>query len=69
MKAAHIKAARAALGWTQEDLARRANLHPKTVAYWEARDGSERASGALAAIRHAFAQVGIVIDGRSIRIY
>ena len=29
MKAAHIKAARAALGWTQEELARRAKLYPK----------------------------------------
>jgi DNA-binding transcriptional regulator YiaG len=68
MKAAHIKAARAALGWTQEELARRAQLHTKSVAYWEARDGSDRAKGAVVAIRNAFEQAGIVVDGGSIRI-
>ena len=41
MKAAHIKAARAALGWTQVELARRAKLHPKSVAYWEGREESD----------------------------
>ncbi len=33
-----IRAARAALNWTQGDLAERARLHPKAVAYWERRD-------------------------------
>lgn len=68
MKAAHIKAARAALGWTQGELARRAKLHPKSIAYWEGRDGSDQAKGAIVAIRHAFEQAGIVVDGGSIRI-
>ena len=30
-----IKTARAALSWTQDDLAARARMHVKTVAYWE----------------------------------
>lgn len=68
MKAAHIKAARAALGWTQEELARRAMLHPKSIAYWEARDGTGRGKGAVVAIRHAFEQAGIIIESGSIRI-
>jgi transcriptional regulator with XRE-family HTH domain len=68
MKAAHIKAARAALGWTQEELARRAKLHPKSIAYWEARDGSDQARGAVVAIRHALEQAGIIIESGSIRI-
>jgi len=33
-----IKAARAALNWTQGDLAERAKLHFKAVAYWERHD-------------------------------
>jgi transcriptional regulator with XRE-family HTH domain len=68
MKAAHIKAARAALGWTQEELARRAKLHPKSVAYWEGRSGSDQTKGAAVAIRHAFEQAGIIIESGSIRI-
>jgi DNA-binding transcriptional regulator YiaG len=68
MKSAHIKAARAALGWTQEELARRAKVHPKSIAYWEARDGGGHPRGAVAAIRHAFEQAGIIIESGSIRI-
>lgn len=30
-----IRAARAALGWSQGDLAERAGFHPKCIAYWE----------------------------------
>ena len=33
-----IRAARAALNWTQGDLAERSRLHFKAVAYWERRD-------------------------------
>ena len=33
-----IKAARAGLNWTQGDLAERARLHFKAVAYWERHD-------------------------------
>ena len=33
-----IRAARAALNWTQGDLAERASLHFKAVAYWERHD-------------------------------
>ncbi len=68
MKAAHLQAARAARGWTHEELARRASLHPKSVAYWEGRDGSDQAKGAVVAIRHAFEQAGIIIESGSIRI-
>ena len=32
-----IKAARALLGWTREDLAQACEIHPNTVSYWEAR--------------------------------
>ena len=30
-----IRAARGALGWSQEDLASRAGIHAKAVQYWE----------------------------------
>ncbi len=30
-----IRAARAGLGWSQEELAGRAGIHAKAVAYWE----------------------------------
>lgn len=30
-----IRAARAALGWSREDLAERAGIHAATVTYWE----------------------------------
>jgi thiamine monophosphate synthase len=33
---AQIRAARALLGWTRQDLARAAGLHRNSVAYWEA---------------------------------
>lgn len=34
---AQIKAARALLNWTQQDLANAAGIHKNAVAYWEAR--------------------------------
>jgi len=70
MKAQQIKAARAALNWTQTDLAQRAGIHPKAVAYWEApgRDGSCNTVGAPPAIRSAFTQAGIEYQGRRVVI-
>jgi transcriptional regulator with XRE-family HTH domain len=67
MNARQIKAARAALNWTQEDLAKQAGVHPKAIACWEApgRDGSKHKVGAPPAIRDALTQAGIEFqDGR-----
>jgi transcriptional regulator with XRE-family HTH domain len=65
LNAKQIKAARAALNWTQTDLAQRAGIHPKSVAYWEApeRDGTRSKVGAIPAIRDAFKDAGIEIEG------
>ena len=35
VRGCQIKAARALLGWSREQLATAANLHPNTVTYWE----------------------------------
>ena len=58
-----IRAARAALRWTQEDLAERAGVHAKSVAYWEARDGSGSTVGAVPQIRRALLAAGVAMDG------
>lgn len=70
MNATQIRAARAALGWTQADHAKETGLHPKSVAYWEApgRDGWQSPVGAVPAIRQAFRRAGIEFDGQEIRL-
>ena len=45
-----LRAARALAGMTQADLAKAANLHPKSVAYWE-RKGSRGGYGEVGARR------------------
>ena len=47
---AQIRAGRALLRWRQRDLAEAAGLHPKAVAYWEAKV-------ATGTIRQAFVNV------------
>lgn len=61
---AQIRAARAALGWSQGDLAERASLHPKSVAYWErhasfAPATKQGPNAALAKIAAALAAEGV----------
>jgi transcriptional regulator with XRE-family HTH domain len=70
MNARQIKAARAALNWTQTDLAQRAGVHPKAIAYWEApgRDGTHHKVGAPPAIRDAFTQAGIEYQNGRVQI-
>lgn len=63
MKAEQIRAARAALRWSRADLAMRAGIHAKSVAYWENRDGSQSTVGAIPKIRAAFIAAGIEIEG------
>ncbi|WP_242500774.1 helix-turn-helix transcriptional regulator [Tropicimonas sp. IMCC6043] len=47
MRPDQIRAARAALRWSQAELAQRAGVHTKSVGYWESRDGSESTVGAM----------------------
>ena len=58
---AQIRAGRALLRWRQSDLAKAAGLHPKAVAYWEAKTairgrGEEVGVGR---IRAAFEAAGV----------
>ena len=64
-----IRAARAGLGWTQEELAAAAGIHPKSVAYWEGRPNDKRHApeGAIPRIKEALAQGGVLIDGETLR--
>jgi transcriptional regulator with XRE-family HTH domain len=56
-----IRAGRALLGWRQSDLAERAGLHPKAVAYWEAKTAmrGRREKVGVARIRRAFEAAGV----------
>jgi len=64
-----IRTGRAAAGWTQAELARRASLHPKTIAYWEVRAATHVARGyGPEQIRRAFADAGITFEPGSMRI-
>ena len=57
-----IKAARALLGMTRADLARRTGLHPNAVKYWEARTVSTRTPPpyAVRAMEEALEALGVV---------
>ena len=58
---AQIRAGRALLRWRQSDLAEAAGLHPKAVAYWEAKE-TMRGRGeevGVRRIREAFAANGV----------
>ena len=63
-----IKAARALLGWSREQLAQAADLHENSVSYWEEatviRTGRHEPH-ACARIRHAFQQAGIEFIGHA----
>ncbi len=62
-----IRAARAGLGWSQEQLAQEAGVHQKSVAYWERGGGGPGArSRTLPAMQAAFAKHGVVIVGQAI---
>jgi transcriptional regulator with XRE-family HTH domain len=54
-----VRAARALLNWTQEDLARRASVTPQTVRLFES-GGSRPYRTTLAEIQRAFENAGIV---------
>ncbi len=53
---AQIRAGRALLRWRQSDLAEAAGLHPKAVAYWEAKTAMRERGDAIGVgrIRKAF---------------
>jgi len=55
----HVRMARAALGWTSQELADNAKINLNTVSRLEA--GREVKSGTLAKIEAAFAAAGIVL--------
>ena len=58
---AQIRAGRALLRWRQSDLAKVAGLHPKAVAYWEAKAAirGRREEVGVGRIRRAFAANGV----------
>lgn len=59
---AQIRAGRALLGWRQSDLAKAAGLHPKAVAYWEAKTAmrARREEVGVARIRAALEAAGVL---------
>ena len=59
---AQIRAGRARLRWRQSDLAEAAGLHPKAVAYWEAKTAMRGRGEAIGVghIRVAFEANGVV---------
>ena len=63
---AHLRAARAALGWTQSELGRRAGTHRKAVMYWERRRrigrGEAHPASALHRFRRAVEAAGLRIN-------
>ncbi|MFM9848448.1 MAG: HGGxSTG domain-containing protein [Hyphomicrobiaceae bacterium] len=63
-----IKAARSLLGWSQDQLARAAGLHPNAVAYWEltaAIPVSRHEPHACARIREALQRAGVEFIGHA----
>ena len=61
----HVRMARAALGWTAQELAERAKINLNTVSRFES--GREVKSGTLARIETAFAAAGIVLIDEDIQ--
>jgi transcriptional regulator with XRE-family HTH domain len=59
---AQIRAGRALLRWRQSDLAEAAGLHPKAVAYWEAKVAirGRREEVGIGRIREAFEANGVL---------
>lgn len=68
MTPAQIRAARAALDWTQADLADRAGINVNSVAYHEAGKAraTDKASPAVQKMQAAFAGQGVRIEGHSL---
>ncbi len=68
MKPNHIKAARAWLSLTQQQLADKAGIHAKAVAYWERKPPGEKLNGhAPDAIQKALSVSGVRFeDGRMV---
>lgn len=58
LSAAQCRAARALLGWSQDDLVSRSAITKKTIADFE-RDATNPYPRTLAAIRHAFEAAGV----------
>ena len=58
-----IRAARALLGWTRQDLARTSKLHPNAIAYWEGRSeiptGGWRTPAACRRMHEALLEAGV----------
>ena len=55
----HVRMARAALGWTLQELANKANVNLNTVSRYET--GREIRSGTMESIEAAFAAAGVVL--------
>lgn len=60
-----IAAARALLGWTQQELARASGLHRRSIQYWERQaaiaHGGFREPIAVRKIRHTLADAGVEV--------
>jgi len=55
----HVRMARAALGWTLQELANKANVNLNTVSRYET--GREIRSGTMESIESAFAAAGVAL--------
>lgn len=61
LKSRHLRAARALLGWTQDELADRAGLARRTIMWIETDRGRTR-SATMTKIVSAFASAGVTFD-------
>ena len=67
MTGAQIRAARALLNWSREDLARQCNLSSRTIARFEDNDGIAR-NRTLSAFVTALKTAGVVFEGGGVRL-
>ena len=57
----HVRAARALLKWTQEELAQRSGVTPNTINFWE-NERTRPSEETKLQVRRAFEQAGIVFS-------
>lgn len=63
-----IRAARALVGWSQDDLAKAAGLHPNSVKHWEGREAIQ-GGHAVDAMRAALEGQGVrFVDGGAVLV-
>lgn len=60
IKPAHVRMARAGLGWTLNDLAKRADVNPNTLSRYES--GRDILAGTLGRIEHTLQIAGVIFS-------